>query len=66
MNGEPKPIIKSKVMWVNAILFVIALVGLLQDSVQIPVEAMPYLLLVVAVCNMVLRYFFTDTPMKVK
>ncbi len=65
-NTEPKPIVKSKVMWVNAILFVIALVGLVQNSVQLPPEAMGYLLLVVTICNMVLRYFFTDSAVKVK
>ncbi len=63
---EPKPILKSKTMILNSLLFIVALVGLVQDSVQIPVAAMPYLLLVVAVCNLALRYFFTDSAVKVK
>lgn len=58
-----KPWYQSKTVWVNLILFGIALIGLLVDSDLLD-RYDQVLLLVAATLNLVLRYFFTTGPIE--
>ena len=61
MNGT-KYFFLSKTVWLNLVTMVIAFLTLLQDNPIVPPEAQPYVLLVVGVLNVVLRVWFTNTP----
>lgn len=61
MNGT-KSLVMSKTVWLNLITTVVAFLTLLQDNPLVPPEAQPYVLLVVGILNLVLRIWFTDTP----
>lgn len=63
-NGA-KTVVKSKTVWLNVILCVLAVVCLLQDSVIVPATAMPYLVLIAAILNIVMRAF-TNQGVKIK
>ena len=61
MNGT-KYFFLSKTVWLNLVTMVVAFLTLLQDNPIVPIAAQPYVLLVVGVLNLVLRIWFTDTP----
>ena len=52
---------ESKIVWVNAITTVVLAAGVLLEQSLIPVVAVPYILGGVAILNVVLRVWFTDT-----
>jgi len=60
---KKKPIWKSKTLWVNVAIFIIAIAPSLADmpNLQIPKE---YLAVIVLVANTILR-FMTDSPVSV-
>lgn len=60
MNGT-KPFYVSKIVWVNVLTTVVAVLTLLQDNPLVPPEAQPYVLAAVGIVNVVLRIWFTDT-----
>ena len=57
-----KPFYSSKTFWWNVITFTLGLVSLTQFQDIIPKSWTPYILLVNAVGNMILRLFFTNGP----
>lgn len=57
-----KAVYRSKMVWVNGLTTLVALLTLLQDNPVIPAEAQPYILLAVGVVNVVLRIWFTEEP----
>jgi NADH:ubiquinone oxidoreductase subunit K len=63
MEKNMKPWWESKTIWLNLILFAIAVIGLLVDSNAFD-QYDEVLLLCAAMLNLVLRYFFTDTAIK--
>ena len=63
MNGAKKTV-KSKTMILNSLLCVVAVVNLTQGSGLLPPVAMAYLFLASNICNLILRYFFTDQGLK--
>jgi len=60
MNGI-KNWYESKVVWVNAITTLIAVMSLFADQEMLSGDAKAYVLLAVGVLNVVLRVWFTDT-----
>ena len=63
-NGA-KSVLRSKTAWINALLCIVAVVNLTQDSGLLPPVAMAYLFLTANIANLVLRYF-TDQGVKIK
>lgn len=62
-NNMPiKNILSSKTMWLNAIAFVLMLVALPQFISVLPASTIPFVALITAILNGVLRLFFTNTP----
>ena len=57
-----KPFYASKTFWVNVVASLVALYSLLQVTPVFPVDWLPYFGIVVGVANIVLRVWFTDTP----
>ena len=53
---------KSKTVWFNVVTFVLALVAFPQFISMIPASAEPWIALVNAVGNWVLRVYFTTVP----
>ncbi len=51
----------SKLNWVNAITLLVNILALTEVLTVLPKEALPYIDAVVAVLNMVLRTFYTDS-----
>lgn len=58
-NGT-KSFYLSKIVWLNVLTTVVAVLTLLQDNPLIPPEAQPYVLAAVGIVNVVLRVWFTD------
>jgi hypothetical protein len=56
----PKFFYLSKTVWLNVVLTAIGAVALLTDAV--PAEYKPYVILAGGILNVVLRVWFTDTP----
>jgi NADH:ubiquinone oxidoreductase subunit K len=54
---------QSKTIWLNAVLFVIAVIGVLIDSSLLD-QYDEVLLLIATILNLVLRYFYTNTALK--
>lgn len=59
-----KPVVFSKIVWVNLILTLIAVADLVSASPVVPPEFLPFIALGVGVLNIVLRIWFTDSPIK--
>lgn len=59
-----KAIVLSKIVWVNLILSLLAVIDLVQASPVIPPEVIPYLALGAGVLNIILRIWFTDQPLR--
>ena len=59
-----KAIVVSKLVWVNLILTLIAVLDLVQASPVVPPEFLPYIVLGVGVLNIVLRIWFTEQPLR--
>jgi hypothetical protein len=53
---------ESKVVWVNVVATVAAVVAILTEGSLLPPEAVPYVAAFVAILNVVLRVWFTDQP----
>jgi hypothetical protein len=53
---------ESKVVWVNLVATIAAVVDIVTQGALIPGAWVPYLSAFVAVLNVVLRVWFTDTP----
>ncbi|UOF79205.1 hypothetical protein [Caudoviricetes sp.] len=59
----PKPFYLSKTVWLNVITTLVAALTFLPSvSGLIPDVALPYILGVVGVLNVILRVWFTETP----
>lgn len=58
-----KPWYESKTIWINLIVFLIAVIGLFVDS-NLFDQYDQYLIMAIAVLNLVLRYFFTSTKIE--
>jgi hypothetical protein len=57
-----KSIFASKTVWLNVIAFVLLVLALPQFISVIPVSWIPYIALIAAVLNGILRIFFTSQP----
>lgn len=57
---NPKPFYFSKTVWLNVITTIIGALTLFPGKV--PTEYEPYILLAVGILNVVLRVWFTDSP----
>jgi len=57
-----KPWYASKTVWLNAVATLVAIYSLLQVTPVFPTAYLPYLGLAVGVLNVVIRIWFTDTP----
>ena len=59
-----KPATSSLTMWLNfaTLAFVVAAVTLPEVSALIPANFQPYIVAIVAVANLALRYFRTSAP----
>jgi hypothetical protein len=55
---------ESKTVWVNVITTVLAVLALLPEGGLVPPQAVPYILLVDGILNVVLRIWFTDKPVR--
>ena len=62
LNMESKPWYASKTLWFNAVTFVLAILALSEFKSLVPDTWTPYILLVNAIGNLVLRTFFTVGP----
>lgn len=60
---DTKPWYTSKIVWVNVVATVAAVVDILTQGKLIPVDTVPYLVSVVAILNVILRVWFTDTAL---
>lgn len=58
-----KSIASSKTIWLNTIAFVLFLVSLPQFGAVLPTVATPWIALLTAVLNGILRLFFTNAPL---
>ena len=61
---DSKPWYLSKTVWVNIITTLIAVLTLLTEGTLLPAGALPWVLSVVGVLNVVLRIWFTDTAIE--
>jgi hypothetical protein len=60
---EPKPFYESKTVWLNVLTTLVASLTFLPSvNGLIPDVALPYILAAVGVLNIVLRVWFTETP----
>jgi hypothetical protein len=57
-----KPWYTSKTVWVNIIAFVLLVLALPQFISVVPVSWIPFIALIAAILNGVLRIFFTSQP----
>ncbi len=61
MVVEAKRWYESKVFWLNVVTALVMILDLLTRQPFIPQEWIPIILFVIAVVNVILRVFFTDT-----
>ena len=54
---------QSKLVWVNTITMIVAVLTMLSEGNLIPLEGVPWVLFAVGVLNLVLRIWFTDTKL---
>lgn len=59
---EAKPWYQSKTFWFNVVTFVLGVLALTEFVSVLPKTAAPYIALANAVGNLILRLWFTDTP----
>lgn len=59
-----KPWYQSKALILNILAFVVLIVDLLMQQPFIPPAWLPYLTAAIAVLNLVIRYWFTDSAIK--
>jgi hypothetical protein len=57
-----KSIFASKTMWLNAIAFVLLVLALPQFISVVPAAWIPYIALITAVLNGILRLWYTNQP----
>ena len=53
---------ESKLVWVNALSTIVAVLTMLSEGSLVPAESAPWVLFGVGVLNLVLRIWFTNTP----
>lgn len=61
---KTKALIVSKIVWVNMILTVLAVIDLMSASPVVPPEYLPWMAAFAGVLNIVLRIWFTDSAVK--
>ena len=54
--------IKSKVVWLNVITFILFVIDVVSQQSIIPVDYVPYIVIIVAIMNYILRVYFTREP----
>ena len=53
---------KSKVVWLNVITFILFVIDVVSQQSIIPVDYVPYIVIIVAIMNYILRVYFTREP----
>lgn len=61
---KTKAIVVSKIVWVNIIMTVLAVLDMLSTTPIVPPEYLPYLAAFAGVLNIVLRIWFTDSTLQ--